>query len=97
MTGQARRRLQALADDIDRARMELDILREQLLFQAEVLEDARVRMLVAETPIADREFRVAEQDHGRVERLMAEGQRDLAELLSERDRLLEGLGARRAG
>jgi len=93
MTGQARRRLQALGDDIDRARTELEILREQLLFQAEVLEDARVRMLVAETPIADREFRVAEQDHGRVQRLVAEAERDIDELLAERDRLLEGLGA----
>ena len=73
MTGSnVKRRLSSLSDEIARARTELSILREQLPSRTAVLEEARVRMLVAETPLADREFQVASDDHRRIERSVAE-------------------------
>ena len=46
---------------------------EQLAFQNEVVDDTRVRALVAETPLADREFRIASEDHQRILRMDALG------------------------
>jgi len=83
------RALSLLSQRIDKAREELRIVEEQLLFQMDVLEEAKTRMLVAETPLADREFRVARDDH---ERLVAERDRvtkQIAELQLEQDRLLD--------
>jgi hypothetical protein len=83
------RALSLLSQRIDKAREELRIVEEQLLFQMDVLEEAKTRMLVAETPLADREYRVARDDH---ERLVAERDRvtqQIAELQLEQDRLLD--------
>ncbi len=97
MTGNVKRRLTSLSDEISGVRTELAILREQLMFQEGVLEEARVRMLVAETPLADREFQVAADDHRRIERLVAEQETVLAALVAEQERLLAVLGLREAG
>ena len=83
------RALSLLSQRIDKAREELRIVEEQLLFQMDVLEEAKTRMLVAETPLADREYRVARDDH---ERLVAERDRvtkQIDELQLEQDRLLD--------
>jgi hypothetical protein len=97
MTGNVKRRLSSLSDEISDVRTELSILREQLAFQDSILQEARVRMLVAETPLADREFQVAAEDHRRIERLVAEQETLLAALVDERERLLTALGEREAG
>ena len=44
-----------------RAREDLRILDEQIAFQSEVVEDAKTRMLVSETPLADREHAEAQK------------------------------------
>jgi hypothetical protein len=62
---------------------------EQLLFQTDVLEDAKTRMLVAETPLADREYRIARDDLRRMEAERARVQASIAELQAEQDRLLD--------
>ena len=97
MTGNVKRRLLSLSDEIARVRTELSILREQLAFQDGVLEEARVRMLVAETPLADREFQVASEDYRRIERSVAEQELVMARLVEEQDRLLLTLAEREAG
>jgi hypothetical protein len=97
MTGQVKRRLSSISDEIGRARTELAILREQLAFQADVLEGARVRMLVAETPLADRDFQIAAEDHRRVDRLVIAAEKSLLDLVAEQDRLLETLTPREVG
>jgi hypothetical protein len=71
------------------AREELRIVEEQLLFQMDVLEEAKTRMLVSETPLADREFRVARDDHERLVRQREDFQNEIAELQAEQDRLLD--------
>ena len=38
-----------------------------IVFQSDVFEEAKTRMLVAETPLADREYRIARDDLRRME------------------------------
>lgn len=97
MSTHLKRRLSLLSDEIARLRTEVAILREQLEFQTDVLEQARVRSLVAETPLADREFRVAEGDHRRIELAKLEAERSLVELVADRDLLLDALSPLSAG
>ena len=82
-------RLAALSAEIAEEQIQLRILDEQLLFQAEVADDARIRALVSETPLADRESHVAADDLRRLERSRDEVRRRLEELRAEQDALLE--------
>lgn len=50
-----------------------------------------MRRLVAQTPLADREWREARTDHERHARLLEETLAEVAELAAERDRLLDRL------
>ena len=81
--------LSQLNDRLHRARQDLRIVEEQLLFQMDVLEDAKTRMAVAETPIADREFRIARDDHARLVKEQERVAAEIAELQREQDRLLD--------
>ena len=82
-------RLAALSAEIAEEQIQLRILDEQLAFQAEVADDARIRALVSETPLADRESHIASDDLRRLERSREETRRRLAELREEQDSLLE--------
>ena len=82
----------SLSDNGDRmtkAREELRIVEEQLLFQMDVVEETKTRMLVAETPLAEREHRVATDDFGRLQKERERVQALIAELKDEQDRLLD--------
>ena len=83
------RTLAGLGEMTVRAREDLRIVEEQISFQLEVVEDTKTRMLVSETPLADRDFRIARDDLGRMhkekERLTAE----IARLVVEQDRVLD--------
>ena len=83
------RSLSEIGDRLTKARNDLRIVEEQLLFQMDVVEDAKTRMLVAETPLADREYRIARDDHDRMARQRAEVTGEIAELQQEQDRLLD--------
>ena len=91
MTRNIERRLVSLSAEISALRDEMAILREQLAFQGEVMDDTRVRALVAETPLADREFRIASDDFERIQRVLEETRARMATLVDERDRLLTEL------
>lgn len=80
-----------VGDRLERARQELAIVEEQLLFQLDVVEEARTRMLVAETPIADRELRIAQHDRALLERQRDQVATEIADLRLEQDRLLDRL------
>ena len=88
MTKNIERRLLSLSDEIAALRTELLVLGEQLVFQHDVMEDSRVKALVAETPLADREFRIAEDDFRRIQRVLDEANDRLQSLRDEQDRLL---------
>jgi hypothetical protein len=91
MTRNIEQRLVSLSAEISALRDEVAILGEQLAFQTEVMDDSRVRALVAETPLADREFRIASDDFERIQRVLEETRARLAGLVDERDRLLSEL------
>jgi hypothetical protein len=82
-------RLSALSAEIAEERTQLAILEEQVAFQSEVSDDARIRALVSETPLADREARIAAEDLQRMVRSRDESRRRLEELRAEQDGLLE--------
>jgi len=83
------RSLAEIGDRLTKARNDLHIVEEQLLFQMDVVEETKTRMLVAETPIADREYRIARDDYDRMLRQREEVNREISELQREQDRLLD--------
>lgn len=90
-TARLRERLTRISHDLKRVRANVRVLQEQVTYLAEVADDAETRKLVAQTPLADREWREAKTDHDRHEALLAEARTEIDSLLAERDRLLERL------
>jgi len=86
-----RDRLAYLSERLADSQANLRITEEQHAYQVEVVDDLRARMLVAETPLADREFRVARDDLERLRRNLGEARTEVEELQAERDRLLDQL------
>ena len=84
-------RLRALSADIHELQTEIGILEEQIAFQTEVAGDARIRAVVSETPLADREAREADGDLARLVRLRQEALQRLQTLRDDQDSLLERL------
>ena len=87
----AETRLISISREISALEDERAVLKEQLAFTRDVMDEAQVRALVAETPLADRELRVATQDCRRVERGLHETEGRLATLRMEQDRLLAAM------
>jgi len=86
---QIEKSLSLVGERLGKAKEELRIVEEQLVFQADVVEEAKTRMLVSETPLADRQYRIARDDY---ERLLGQRERVVAEagdLKHEQDRLLD--------
>ena len=67
------------------------MLDEQVVYLREVADDAETRKLVAQTPLADREWRDAQTDLDRHATLLEETKHEVEELMLERDRLLDRL------
>lgn len=74
---------------LDKERDELRIIEEQIVFQMDVVEEAKTRMLVSETPLADREYRVARDDYQRMTKQREVIAAGIAELQREQDKLLD--------
>ena len=81
--------LSQLGDRINKARNDLRIVEEQLLFQMDVVEETKTRMVVAETPIAEREAKEASDDYQRMQKERERVNAEIAELQVEQDRLLD--------
>ena len=81
--------LAQLGDRIAKARDDLRIVEEQILFQMDVVEETKTRMVVAETPLADREHQIAQDDYQRMQRERNRAIAQIAELKKEQDRLLD--------
>ncbi|HEX9695813.1 MAG TPA: hypothetical protein VGB64_05815 [Actinomycetota bacterium] len=84
-------RLTALNEEIGKLRTEIAILEEQHAFVADAAEDARIRALVSETPLADREYRTAREDAERTQASLDDAKATLGKLRAEQDGLLERL------
>lgn len=82
-------RLRALSAEIATLQTEIGILEEQIAFQTEIADDARIRALVSETPIADRDAQVASGDLARIMGSRTDALKRLEQLRADQDGLLE--------
>lgn len=87
------RRLVELTGRLKRLREELRVAEEQLARLADDADDARLRALVSETPLADRDHRDAERHADAMRRHHASVAAEIAELERSQDELLDRLAA----
>ena len=85
------RRLVDVGDRLKRLRNELAVANEQLLHFADEADNARLRALVSETPVSDREFRDAERHAELMRRSRDEMLAEIATLEKNQDELLDQL------
>jgi uncharacterized coiled-coil DUF342 family protein len=85
------RKLDDVSNRLRSVREELGVVDEQLAVLAEVADDTRLRALVSETPIAEREFEEAQRHVDAMSRQRAVLATELAELERAQDDLLDRL------
>jgi hypothetical protein len=85
------RRLTDVAERLKQLRVDLGVADEQVLHFAEEAEDARLRSLVSETPLADREHRDAARHAAVSSRGREDVMAEIARLESVQDDLLDQL------
>jgi hypothetical protein len=85
------RRLSEVHRRLQRARQELGVIDEQLACLAEAADDARLRALVSETPLADKEHREAQRHADAMARSRASVLESITELEKAQDDLLDRL------
>ena len=87
------RRLVDVSERLKRLRAELAVTEEQVLFLEDEADDARLRALVAETPLGDVEARDARRHADAQIRHRDALVRSVAELQREQDALLDRMAA----
>jgi hypothetical protein len=85
------RRLIGVSQRLKLAREELAVLDEQLEVLTEQADDARVRALVSETPLASREHHDAERHRAAMEASRRRALEQVTELQASQDQLLDRL------
>ena len=85
------RKLAQVGDRLRRARAELAVVEEQLAVLAESADEARIRALVSETPLADREHHEAQRHADAMARSRADLVATIGELERAQDDLLDRL------
>ena len=85
------RRLSEVAARLKQLREELSVSDEQLTHLAETADDARLRALVSETPLADREHQDAQRHAEAMARHRADVLESIAKLEQTQDELLDRL------
>lgn len=89
------RRLTDVSDRLRQARAELQIVEEQLAQLADEADDARLRSLVSETPLASHDHREAQRHADAMQRHRATVTEQIAELERTQDDLLDRMTATR--
>ncbi|HZA88399.1 MAG TPA: hypothetical protein VE466_16140 [Acidimicrobiales bacterium] len=87
------RRLTQVAGRLRQLRDELDVSAEQLAHLADAADDARLRALVSETPVADVDHRQAERHAEAMRRHREAVLEEIAKLERSQDELLDRLVA----
>jgi len=87
------KRLSESAERLKHLRAELKVVDEQLLSLAEAADEARLRALVSETPLAEKEHREAQKHADAMSRRRAEIVASTQELERTQDELLDKLVA----
>lgn len=85
------RRLRDVSDRLKAVQREVAVANEQLAHLAEEAEDTRLRSLVSETPLAEREYRDAQRHADAMERHRREVSTEIARLEQAQDELLDRL------
>ncbi|MGH9023617.1 MAG: hypothetical protein ACRDV9_11050 [Acidimicrobiia bacterium] len=91
------RRLVDISERLKRARAELAVAREQLVFFEEEAGEARLRSIVSGTPLADAEAREARRHADAMAAHRADLEQTVTRLLEEQDQLLERLAREPSG
>ena len=87
------KRLSESAERLRHLRAELKVVDEQLLSLSDTADEARLRALVSETPLADKEHREAQRHAEAMARRKAELTQSIKELERTQDELLDRLVA----
>ena len=87
------RRLRAVSEQLKSARDDLAVTEEQLVQLADEAEDARLRALVSETPLAEKEHRKASRHADRLRKHRDRLATKIAALDQEQDDLLDRFGS----
>ncbi|MGI8984408.1 MAG: hypothetical protein ACR2HM_07735 [Acidimicrobiales bacterium] len=87
------RKLSEAAERLRQLRAELGVVDEQLAHLADVADDARLRAMVSETPMADKEHREAQKHADAMTRHRSQLVVQIGELKKAQDELLERLFA----
>ena len=87
------RKLSEAAERLRQLRAELGVVDEQLAFLTDAADDARLRAMVSETPMADKEHREAQKHADAMTRHRSQLVTQIAELEKAQDELLERLFA----
>ena len=87
------RKLSEAAERLRQLRSELSVVDEQLAFLADAADDARLRAMVSETPMADKEHREAQKHADAMTRHRSQLMTQIGELEKAQDELLERLFA----
>jgi cell division septum initiation protein DivIVA len=87
------RKLSESAERLRQLRAELGVVDEQLAFLADAADDARLRAMVSETPMADKEHREAQKHADAMTRHRTQLVTQIGELQKAQDELLERLFA----
>ena len=87
------RRLSDSSQRLRRLRSELAVADEQLLVLGDAADEARLRALVSETPLAEREYRQARRHADAMNRHRARLAEAIAQLQRTQDELLDELAA----
>jgi hypothetical protein len=85
------RKLFDVAQRLKRAREELAVIDEQLTVMSDAADDARIRSLVSETPLAQREYAEAQRHADARQRSRRTVAAEVAELEVTQDELLDRL------
>jgi hypothetical protein len=89
------RKLVEVSERLKQLRAELVVTDEQFTHFADVADDARLRALVSETPLADRDHHEAQRHADAMSRHRAEVQSTIDQLERRQDELLDRLSAER--
>jgi hypothetical protein len=83
------RRLSQVGERLRQLRGELEVSSEQLAHLADAADDARLRSLVSETPVADHDHRQAERHAQAMRRHREKVEAEIARLERDQDALLD--------
>ena len=88
-------RLVDTGHQLKRLQVDYQIAEEQLLFLNHEAEDARIRSLVSETPLADKEYREAQKHAESMQRHLLELEIEISKIENLQNKLLDQISTSR--